>query len=435
MATVIGLIVLILGVAMSIGLHELGHMIPAKLFGVRVSQYFIGFGPTLWSRQKGETEYGIKAIPLGGFVRIVGMFPPAEVVGAKRGRGRIADLIWDTREASAEEIPDGEDHRAFYRLSVPKKLVVMAGGTFMNFALAAILLVVIFTGIGAQTPSTTIGSVSSCIPSVDVAGQCQNTSEPPALAAGLQPGDRIVSYGGQPIQTWSDLQREIVAHPGAVSVVVEREGEEQTFVLQPFLADRVVVDSYGEPVLDSNGEMVVEQVPYLGVTPRFELQRQPVSTAFSYLWEGTVATVQAVLRIPVLMVDLVNGLISNEPRDPAGLVSIIGVGQLAVEIAASDDLGLHLATRVASMLSLLASLNLALFVFNLLPLLPMDGGHVAAALWEGIKKIRARLTGAVFRPADTARLTPLTYLMTLLLISMAVLLIVTDLLKPLSMGL
>jgi len=303
------------------------------------------------------------------------------------------------------------------------------------FALAAILLVVIFVGIGAQTPSTTIGSVSSCIPAVDVAGQCQNTSEPPALAAGLQPDDRIVSYGGQPIQTWSDLQREIAAHPSAVSVVVEREGEEQTFVVQPFLADRVVVDSYGEPVLDSNGEMVVENVPYLGVTPRFELQRQPVSTALSYLWQGTVATVQAVLRIPVLMVDLVNGLLSNEPRDPTGLVSIIGVGQLAVEIAASDDLGLHLATRVASMLSLLASLNLALFVFNLLPLLPMDGGHVAAALWEGLKKIRARLTGAVFRPADTARLTPLTYLMTLLLISMAVLLIVTDLLKPLSIGL
>lgn len=117
MAYVIGVLVLVVGILVSIALHEVGHMVPAKRFGVRVSQYMVGFGPTLWSRTRGETEYGVKAVPLGGYVRLIGMYPTPEAVGNPPVRGFFSRMAADAREASAEEIRPGEDHRAFYRLS------------------------------------------------------------------------------------------------------------------------------------------------------------------------------------------------------------------------------------------------------------------------------------------------------------------------------
>src|SRR5690554_5621779 len=139
----VGIAVFVVGLLVSIALHEVGHMVPAKRFGVRVSQYMVGFGPTLWSRTRGETEYGLKAIPLGGYVRLVGMLPPADVVGARPRAGRVAELVQAAREQSAEEIRPGEEHRAFYRLSAPRKVVVMLGGPVMNLLLAVVLMAVV----------------------------------------------------------------------------------------------------------------------------------------------------------------------------------------------------------------------------------------------------------------------------------------------------
>ncbi len=151
MSYVAGLVIVVAGLLVSIALHELGHMVPAKLFGVRVSQYMVGFGPTLWSRVRGETEYGVKAIPLGGYVRLTGMYPPADVLDHAPRRGRFADVIDAARQASAEEIRPGEDHRAFYRLSTPKKAIVMAAGTLMNLVIAAVLIAVVLVGIGVPS--------------------------------------------------------------------------------------------------------------------------------------------------------------------------------------------------------------------------------------------------------------------------------------------
>ena len=149
MAYLVGVLVFVVVLLASIGLHEVGHMVPAKRFGVRVSHYMVGFGPTLWSRTKGETEYGFKAIPLGGYVRLVGMYPPP-TPSATRPRGTwVGRLARDARQASAEEIHPGEDARAFYRLSTPKKLVVMLGGPVMNLVIAFVLLAIVFVGIGA----------------------------------------------------------------------------------------------------------------------------------------------------------------------------------------------------------------------------------------------------------------------------------------------
>ncbi|MBN9376111.1 MAG: site-2 protease family protein, partial [Cellulomonas sp.] len=154
MAYLVGVLILVVVLLASIGLHELGHMVPAKKFGVRVGQYMIGFGPTVWSRTRGETEYGLKAIPLGGYVRLAGMYPPARAVGDPPADGGWAiRLAADAREASAEEIPAGEEERAFYRLSTPKKLVVMLGGPVMNLVIAAVLLAIAYVGIGIPAPT------------------------------------------------------------------------------------------------------------------------------------------------------------------------------------------------------------------------------------------------------------------------------------------
>ena len=155
MAYAIGVLVLVLGVLLSVGLHEMGHMVPAKRFGVRVSHYMVGFGPTLWSRTRGETEYGVKAIPLGGYVRLIGMYAPLSATGATPGRWG-AQLAQAARDASNEEVHPGEEHRAFYHLSTPKKVVVMLAGPVMNLLIAVVLLTVVLIGFGIPTATTTV---------------------------------------------------------------------------------------------------------------------------------------------------------------------------------------------------------------------------------------------------------------------------------------
>ena len=167
METFVGVLIFVLVLLASIALHEVGHMVPAKRCGVLVSQYMVGFGPTLWSRTRGETEYGLKAVPFGGYVRLVGMYPTDEAVGAGRPRNWWQRMAADARAASAEGIPPGADHRAFYRLSTPKKLVVMLGGPVMNLVIAVVLLLVAYVGIGVPSASTTVASVSECIVAVD----------------------------------------------------------------------------------------------------------------------------------------------------------------------------------------------------------------------------------------------------------------------------
>src|SRR5690554_2922032 len=193
MDTIIGIVVLVVGLLVSIALHEVGHMVPAKRFGVRVSEYFVGFGPTLWSRKRGETEYGIKAIPLGGFVRLVKMVPPAERVKPVRGPRWAVSLIADAREASVEEIEPGEDHRAFYHLSWWRKIIVMFGGPVVNLILAVLLFTVVLSTVGTPTASLTVGAVVPCVPAAGSAECAPGDPVSPAAAAGMEAGDTITA--------------------------------------------------------------------------------------------------------------------------------------------------------------------------------------------------------------------------------------------------
>lgn len=436
MAYLIGVLIVVLGLLVSIALHEVGHMVPAKRFGVRVSQYMVGFGPTLWSRRRGETEYGVKAFPLGGYVRLVGMYPPAPDGG--RRIGRLADLAQSARDASAEEILPGEEHRAFYNLSAPKKLVVMFGGPVMNLAIAVVLVAVMASGLGVAGSSTTVGTVSQCVIPADAAeGRTCTADDPqaPAAAAGLLPGDRVVAFDGQDVATWSQLQEAIRGAGGRdVAMVLERDGELVTTTVHPLVEDRPVYDEDGAVVLDADGAMVTAAVGFLGISPTVELQRQPLTVVPGMVWDTLTATAGAIVTLPATMAEMVADTVGGDARDSDGVVGPVGITRFAGEIVSTQAEGFGLAERVASMLGLLASLNIALFAFNMVPLLPLDGGHIAGALWEGLRRQIATVRGqARPGPVDLARMMPLAYAVFVALLAMGAVLVYVDLVNPITL--
>lgn len=433
----IGVGVLVLGLIVSIGLHELGHLIPAKRFGVYVPQYFIGFGPTLWSKRVGDTEYGVKALPLGGYVRLVGMFPPKEATKDPTPASRdswFSSIAQEARVASQSEIKPGMEHRAFYALSVPKKIVVMAGGPIVNLLLAIVLFAIVISGFGTMNLTNKLGNISECV--TEVGEEC-TPSDPiaPAVAAGLQPGDRVISWGGETVNTWEDISGAIRAGGGApAAVVIERDGEHLTLTVTPVITPRPVINDEGQVVTDDDGELVLADGPFVGVGPAYEMVPQPLSAVPPVIGEVLGGTAKIVMSLPSRLVSIGKAVFTDEERDPS-IIGLIGVGRFAGEIASIPAAEYGLQARTADMLSLLASLNIALFVFNMIPLLPLDGGHIAGALYEGGRRRLAGLFGKRDPGfADTAKLMPLTYVVFIGLIGMSVLLAVADIVKPVTLG-
>jgi membrane-associated protease RseP (regulator of RpoE activity) len=434
---IVGILVVVIGLAVSIALHEVGHLVPAKLFGVRVGQYMIGFGPTLWSRRRGETEYGIKALPLGGYISMSGMYPP--VKGEDHGRsastGFFQTLVQDARDASAETIAPGEDERAFYRLPVWKRVIVMLGGPFMNFVIATVLFMVVLAGIGVQQPSTTIGTVSECVLPASSAQQECEADDPlaPAAEAGVLPGDRMVSVDGVPVESWEAASAIFRANPGTtLDLVVVRDGDEQELEITPALSERYVYGDDNIAIEGADGELLTEEVGMVGITSAYALTRQPVTEAFPQVWENTVAVANVILNLPQRLIDVAEAAFGPGERDPNGPLSVVGVGRIAGEITTIDTI--PVLERVSYLVGLIASVNVALGVFNLVPLMPLDGGHVAGALWEGLRRRLAKLFGRGDPgPVDTAKLIPLTLTVVILLGGMSALLIYADIVKPITL--
>jgi membrane-associated protease RseP (regulator of RpoE activity) len=432
----IGVLAVAVGLMISIALHEIGHLLPAKKFGVRVPQYFVGFGPTLWSRTRGETEYGVKAIPLGGFVRMVGMFPPAkhqlseEAAAEARLRRRgvagwAKEVTEEARAASLEELEPGDKGRAFYELSMPKKLTVMFGGPFVNLVLSFLLFAIVVSGIGFNVATSTVDSVMDCVETTSD-GECEAGAAPsPSAEAGFQPGDVIVSWAGAPIETWGDVTEGIRAGGDQpTEVVVERDGEPVTLTVTPTMIER--------EVMGEDGTTTVQEVPYVGIVSAVVRQPEPLTAVPGIVGEQLTATVGVVLTLPQRLVSIGQAVFGSGERDP-NVIGIIGIGRAAGDLTeASADNGF--VAQLANILVILASLNMALFVFNMIPLPPLDGGHIAGAVFEGSRRQLARWRN---RPnpgfADTAKLMPLTYAMVFVFLGMGLLLAVADIVRPVAL--
>ena len=434
---VLGVLFVAIGVAASIALHEVGHLLPAKLFKVRVTKYMIGFGPTLWSRRKGETEYGFKAIPLGGFVSMIGMYPPNKDDGGVRpsSTGMFQTLASEARSMAHEEIGPGDENRVFYKLPVWKKIIIMLGGPAMNLLIGVALTAVLLMGFGIAVPTTTVADVSKCQVN---AGETVDPDSPdcrltPAAAAQLKPNDVIKTFDGKTVTSWDELTGWIRASAGReVELTVERNGATVEASVTPVLSARPVIGSDGRPEKDAEGKDKYQEVGFLGISSQTALVPQPASSVLPLAGENIAQVTGVILNLPARVVGVAQAAFGPEPRDPDGPVSVVGVGRVAGEVAALEEVPLQ--SRTGALIGLLAGLNFALAIFNLIPLLPLDGGHVAGALYEGVRRQVAKVLGKPDPGAfDIAKMLPATYVVAALLMAMGALLIYADIVKPVNL--
>lgn len=421
----IGLALLFFALIMvSIALHEIGHLVPAKIFGVKVTQYFVGFGRTIWSRKRGETEYGFKLFPLGGYVRLVGMYPPEKQ--SDKPKGWLTRLADRARSYEYEEITPADDGRLFHQKPVWQKVIVMLGGPAMNLLLAFLIFLGInlFHGTWQLTLNVTV--VNDCvIPAGRTPATCQDGDpQTPAKQAGVMVGDKVVAFNGHRVSTWDELTDLIRANrDGAATLTVERDG--RTIELP-------TVNTIIQSVPDRLDPTSRVEAGFLGVSPSRELVRGGVIETAGQMWNITRMSLVALASFPVRVWNVGVGLATGAERDINSPISVVGASRVAGEIAVADSVPIQ--DRVASWLSLLGSVNLFVALLNLVPLLPLDGGHIAGALYEALRRGLARLRGKSDPgPVDTAKMLPVAYLVGGFLLIGGVVLILADIISPIKL--
>ena len=377
--------------------HEFGHYIFAKKFGMKVTEFFLGFGKRIWSTQRGETEFGIKAIPAGGYCRIEGM-------------------------TVNDEMPAGEEQRAFVIASTPRKLLVLGAGSFNHFVLGFVMILIMLAGVGSQSMSSTIQEV---VPCVSATTEC-SSSDPisPAVKAGLKAGDQVLAINGKET-TANNFSKDLAAirnHSGKEFIFTVKRGSE-TIDLKIVPTDRTI-QGY--------------TYSFIGFVAKEATYRQPLPTAIkdsgSVTWYMIKESVKSLWRLPAMVPELVKETFGSSPRDPNGPVGIVGVARASGEITSSTNLGAS--SQLYIFLMMVASLNIFVGIFNLLPLLPLDGGHMAIAIADAVRYRIARIRGREKpAPIDINKLTPITALVFTLLLGLTVLLLIADIVNPVNLNL
>lgn len=401
----------------SVALHELGHLLPAKLFGVRVPQYFVGFGKTLWSTRRNGTEYGVKIFPLGGFVRLLGMYPPAKPDAKQTRWRRFAD---DVRSVEWDDIRPTDDGRLFFQKKAYQKLIIMSGGIVMNLLIAFGLFWAVTGLYGTWRSTPLVHSIQQCL-TVEQRECTPQDPLTPAAKAGLRPGDRIVAFNGTPIADYDELTELIRANlDREATLVVERAGQQTTL---PTVHTLIRTESSTGLLGRST------QVGSLGVFPTTELVRGGPGDVLASMADMTRQSLVAIAQFPVKVWDVVVDMVAGAPRSAESPISIVGASVVAGQVSVQEQVPVE--ARVAMFGSLLASVNLFLALFNLVPLPPLDGGHIVGALWEGLRRAFARSTGRPDPgPVDTATMVPVAYAVGGFILLCGVVLIVADIVSP-----
>ncbi|SCG69279.1 RIP metalloprotease RseP [Micromonospora echinaurantiaca] len=413
MAYLLGVVLFALAILISVSLHEAGHMLTAKAFGMKVTRYFVGFGPTLWSFRRGETEYGVKGIPLGGFCKIVGMTP------------------------QDDDVDPADEPRAMWRFPVWKRTIVMSAGSITHFALALVALWVIAVTAGLPNPDfpsseaeirkePAVIQLSECVVPENAIRPCTPAdAASPAEQAQLRDGDRITAVNDTPINNYGDLLTTLrTLKPGETArIAYVRDG-------QPGGTEAVLAKTQRRPLDDPNG--AVGDVAALGVGL---IPSTPTRTTYGpvaafgatadFTGDMAVNTAKALQRIPQKIPALWTAITGGE-RDVDTPISVVGASRLGGEAVENNAWYLFF--------MLFVSLNFFIGVFNLLPLLPLDGGHIAIAWFE---RARSWLYARIGRPdpgrVDYLKLMPFTYAVILIGGAFTLLTITADVVNPITL--
>jgi len=379
---ILGILSFVVALLLSVMLHEFGHYVMARRFGMKVSEFFLGFGQRLWSIRRGETEFGIKAIPAGGYCKIEGMTP-------------------------GDVMPAGEEDRAFYSATSGRKLIVLGAGSFLHFVLGYLLLFVLFAGIGTNQLLPVVSEV--------VKGSV-------AQSVGIEVGDEITSINGVKVTDWYvDVLKIRNSHGKELTLGIKRDSQDLIVVATPKLE-----------TVDGTDRFI------LGIISDIGLKRTGVVTSFKnaglvtrdFLSQSVTSLAKLPGKIPALWGQTVNG----DKRDANGLVGVVGVARVSGETLSNTQRSPM--ERFATFILIIASLNIFVGLFNLLPILPLDGGHMAVAIADEIRAFIARLRGRA-RPAaiDVTTLTPITMVVFVILAALTVLLLVADIVNPVLLNL